>query len=163
MKRMVYMALAEIADDRILYAMPTPVRPVPEEMPDLSCAVYAAEDRSGRVCYVGGYRPADYRGLGSHIAEYLRDDPRTEKWDKVYVLPLRHDIPELDVRLLCGEVAGWLLPYDRERWPQASSPGIPSPDVLRMAGPCGARLDSAACALAPPGHSVSSCSMSTPS
>lgn len=121
MKQMIYMALAEIAGDRLLYAMPAPVRPIPEDMPDLSCAVYGAEDLNGRICYVGSvYRPADPRGLASHIAEYLRDDPRTGKWDKVYVLPVRENIPELDVRRLAGDVAGWLLPYDRERWPQAS-------------------------------------------
>lgn len=121
MKRMVYLALAEIADDRLLHAMPRPVRPAPEAMPALCCAVYAAEDDAGKVCYVGSvYRPNDPQGLASHVGEYLRDDPRTGKWHRVYVLPLRPDLDESEVRSLGGEVAGWLLPYDRERWPTAS-------------------------------------------
>jgi hypothetical protein len=121
MKRMVYTALAKIAGDRLLRAMPEPQPVASQHLPDLSNAVYAAEDARGRICYVGSvYRPGDPRGLASHIEEYLRGDLRTGKWIKIYVLPLRSDISESAVRRLCGEVAGWLLPYDRERWSQAS-------------------------------------------
>ncbi|GII34134.1 hypothetical protein Pmi06nite_75760 [Planotetraspora mira] len=118
---MVYTALTQIAGTRLQRTMPLPLRPVPEHLPDLSRAVYITEDEDGKICYVGSvYRPADPNGLASHIGEYLRDDPRTGKWSRIYVLPLRPDTSEVDVRRLGGEVAGWLLPYDRERWPQAS-------------------------------------------
>ncbi|MFF3445444.1 hypothetical protein [Streptosporangium sp. NPDC002721] len=121
MKRMVYMALADIAGPRLLRRTPLSVRPAPEQLPDLSCAVYAAEDEDGQICYVGSvYRPGDPRGLATHIGEYLREDPRTSKWSKLYVLPIKPGTPKVDVRRLGGKVAGWLLPYDRERWPQAS-------------------------------------------
>ncbi|GAA3089681.1 hypothetical protein [Streptosporangium carneum] len=121
MKRMVYMALTDLAGRRLLHRMPLPMRPLPEQLPDLSCAVYAVEDENGKVCYVGSvYRPADPHGLASHIGEYLREDPRTSKWSRIYVLPLQPSTSEVEVRRFGGKVAGWLLPYDRERWPQAS-------------------------------------------
>ncbi|MEU6358301.1 MULTISPECIES: hypothetical protein [Streptomyces] len=101
--------------------MPEPLAPRPEAMPGASCAVYVVEDSRGTVCYVGSVcRPYDMCGLASHIGEYIADLSMTGKWARVYVLPLGEDTPEADVRRIGGDIAGWLLPYDRERWPQAS-------------------------------------------
>ncbi|MFJ3643335.1 hypothetical protein ACIPRD_26765 [Streptomyces sp. NPDC090108] len=120
MKKGTYAALADLCGPHLLSPMPERLVPDPEAMPSAECAVYVAVDERGAVCYVGSVcRPRDVQGLGSHVAEYLADLPKTEKWDGVYVLPLRPDTPEPEVRRIGGDIAGWLLPYDRERWPQA--------------------------------------------
>ncbi|MEV6181175.1 hypothetical protein [Streptomyces sp. NPDC052015] len=120
MKKGTYAALADLCGPYLLCPMPERLTPNPEVMPPASCAVYVAVDERGAVCYLGSVcRPSDTQGLGSHVAEYLADLPKTEKWAGVYVLPLRPDTPEPEVRRIGGDIAGWLLPYDRERWPQA--------------------------------------------
>jgi len=89
MRRPVYLALAEISEAHLLRAMPHPVEPNPEALPDFSCAVYAVEDRQGEICYVGSvYRPDDLQGLASHVREYLRDEVRTA----IYYAFARHGI-----------------------------------------------------------------------
>lgn len=119
MKQGTYHALADLCGPRLARSKPEPLFPRPEAMPDASCAVYVAEDARGAVCYVGSVcRPDDSSGLASHIGEYLTDLPMTGKWDRVYVLPLHGDTPEPEVRRIGGDIAGWLLPYDRERWSQ---------------------------------------------
>ncbi|MFD0300353.1 hypothetical protein [Streptomyces sp. NPDC127123] len=121
MKRATYAALADLCGPYLTRATPEELPPDSDLMPDSSCAVYIAVDALGRVCYVGSVcRPSDGRGLASHVSEYLRDLPKTEKWSGIHVLLLRSDTPEPKVRCIAGEVAGWLLPYDRERWPLAS-------------------------------------------
>ncbi|MEU9199603.1 hypothetical protein [Streptomyces sp. NPDC048332] len=120
MKKGTYMALADLCESYLVCAMPERLASAPEAMPPASCAVYVAVDERGAVCYVGSVcRPNDEQGLGSHVAEYLTDLPKAEKWAGVYALPLRPDTPENEVRRIGGDIAGWLLPYDRERWPQA--------------------------------------------
>ncbi|MGW4476436.1 hypothetical protein ACWENQ_42820 [Nonomuraea sp. NPDC004354] len=121
MNRTVYRALAEMCGHALLHPMPHPYEVDLEMLPDASCAVYAVVDGREKVCYVGSvYRPSDPQGLASHVREYLHEDLKTARWSKIYVLPLRPGISEKEVRRIGGEVAGWLLPYDRERWPQAS-------------------------------------------
>ncbi|WP_338906612.1 hypothetical protein [Streptomyces nigra] len=121
MKPGTYKALAELCGPYLVRQMPEPLPPRAESMPDCSCAVYIAEDVGGSVCYVGSVcRYDDSRGLASHIGEYLTDLPMTDKWARVYVLPLSGETPEPVVRRVGGDIAGWLLPYDRERWTQAS-------------------------------------------
>ncbi|MET7407793.1 hypothetical protein [Streptomyces parvulus] len=121
MKQGTYKSLAELCGPYLVRQMPEPVVPRAEAMPDSSCAVYVAEDFGGAVCYVGSvYRPDDSRGLAKHIGEYRTELPMTGKWARVYVLPLSGDTPEPDVRRIGGDIAGWLLPYDRKRWQQAS-------------------------------------------
>ncbi|MGW2082126.1 hypothetical protein ACWCOW_35300 [Streptomyces sp. NPDC001939] len=120
MKQGTYTALADLCGPHLLCRMPERLMPDPEAMPPAACAVYVAVDERGAVCYVGSVcRPSDTHGLGSHVAEYLVGLPKAEKWAGVYALPLRPDTPELEVRRIGGDIAGWLLPYDRERWPQA--------------------------------------------
>lgn len=120
MKKGTYMALADLCAPYLLHSMPEQLKPSSEAMPDASCAVYVAIDDRGSVCYVGSVcRPSDQRGLASHVGEYLSDLPKTEKWTGVYAIPLQFDTPEPEVRRIGGDIAGWLLPYDRERWPQA--------------------------------------------
>jgi hypothetical protein len=115
------MALAEMCRPALLHVMPRPYQVDPEMLPDASCAVYAVVDGREKVCYVGSvYRPSDPQGLASHVREYLHENPKTARWSKIHVLPLRSDISERKVRHIGGAVVGWLLPYDRERWPQAS-------------------------------------------
>jgi hypothetical protein len=121
MDRAIYLALAELCGDNLDYLIPDAVRPLPGHMPDASCAVYIASDRRGRVCYVGSVcRPNDPHGLASHIGEYVHDVSKTAKWHALHLLTLRDGTPESDVRRLAGEIAGWLLPYDNQRWPAAS-------------------------------------------
>lgn len=121
MKRATYAALTDLCGPYLIRAIPEEFPSDPDLMPDSSCSVYIAVDPQGRVCYVGSVcRPKDGRGLASHLGEYLHDLPKTEKWRGIHILPLRSDTPEPEVRRIGGEVAGWLLPYDRERWPQAS-------------------------------------------
>ncbi|WP_394434761.1 hypothetical protein [Streptomyces sp. SGAir0957] len=120
MDRAIYLALAKMCGDNLAYCLPSAVRPLAEQMPDVSCAIYVASDRRGIVCYVGSVcRPNDPCGLASHIGEYLLDVSKTAKWHELQLLPLRDGTPEPDVRSLAGEVAGWLLPYDNQRWPTA--------------------------------------------
>ncbi|WP_406727847.1 hypothetical protein WJ438_29080 [Streptomyces sp. GD-15H] len=121
MKHGTYHALADLCGPHLAQTMSEPLAPRPEVMPDSSCAVYIAEDTRGAVCYVGSVcRPDDGHGLANHIGEYLAELPMTDKWARVYVLPLRGATPEPEVRRIGGDIAGWLLPYDRERWQQAS-------------------------------------------
>ncbi|WP_329300897.1 hypothetical protein OG410_22805 [Streptomyces sp. NBC_00659] len=121
MKKATYMALAELCGPHLLRAVPYELSPTPELMPDASCAVYIAIDARGGVCYVGSVcRPGNNQGLASHVKEYLHNLPKTDKWSGVYIVLLRPDTPEPEVRRIGGDVAGWLLPYDRERWPRAS-------------------------------------------
>ncbi|GII91144.1 hypothetical protein [Sinosporangium siamense] len=123
MKRGTYLALAELCGRHLLGKMPEPVPPQPEFMPEVSCAVYAVADQHGNICYVGSVcRPGDLRGLANHVSEYLHTLEKVRIWDQVYIFPLRADTSETDVRSLGGEIAGWLLPYDRERWPVVVSP-----------------------------------------
>lgn len=120
MKEGTYAALADLSMPYLLHPMPDQLAPVPHAMPDAACAVYIAIDERDRVCYVGSVcRPHDEHGLGNHVAEYLHNLPKARKWASVYVLPLRPDTPEPEVRRIGGDVAGWLLPYDRERWSAA--------------------------------------------
>lgn len=117
MKKGTYTALTDLCEPYLLYAMPEQLAPT-QAMPPASCAVYVAVDEHDAVCYVGSVcRPRDAQGLGSHVSEYIADLPKTEKWAGVYALPLRPDTPEPEVRRIGGDIAGWLLPYDRERWP----------------------------------------------
>ncbi|PBC77085.1 hypothetical protein BX265_1822 [Streptomyces sp. TLI_235] len=120
MKAGTHTALAELCSPYLLRQQPQQVLPPrPDAMPDASCAVYAAIDDRGSVCYVGSVcRPGDTQGLASHVAEYLDNLPKTAKWTGLYVFPLRPDTPEAEVRRIGGDIAGWLLPYDRERWPR---------------------------------------------
>ncbi|MFF0397417.1 hypothetical protein ACFYSJ_16910 [Streptomyces sp. NPDC005248] len=119
MKSVTYMALADLCGPDLLRALPDELAPSPEAMPDASCAVYIAVDAAGDVCYVGSVcRPGNSRGLASHVSEYLHDLTKTDKWRGVYALPLRPETSEPEVRRIGGDIAGWLLPYDRERWPQ---------------------------------------------
>lgn len=121
MKQGTYHALADLCGPYLARAMPDPLAPRPEAMPNANCAVYVVEDARGVVCYVGSVcRPDDRGALASHIGEYLAELPMTDKWARVYALPLGGGTPEPEVRRLGGDIAGWLLPYDRERWPQAS-------------------------------------------
>lgn len=121
MKQGTYHALADLCVPHLAETMPEPLAPRPETMPDASRAVYIAEDGRGAVCYVGSVcRPDDSQGLASHIGEYLAELAITDKWSRLYALPLRGDTPESEVRRLAGDIAGWLLPYDRQRWQQAS-------------------------------------------
>ncbi|MFJ8463069.1 hypothetical protein [Streptomyces swartbergensis] len=120
MKKGTYTALADLCEPYLLNRMPERLAPNPEAMPPASCAVYVAVDERDAVCYVGSVcRPTDAHGLGSHVSEYVADLPKTGKWAGVYALLLRPDTPEPEVRRIGGDIAGWLLPYDRERWPQA--------------------------------------------
>ncbi|CAM5306522.1 hypothetical protein [Streptomyces chartreusis] len=120
MKKGTYMALADLCGVYLLCPMPERLMPNAEAMPSVSHAVYVAVDERDAVCYVGSVcRPNDEQGLGSHVSEYIADLPKTEKWTGVYALPLRPDTPEPEVRRIGGDIAGWLVPYDRERWPQA--------------------------------------------
>lgn len=117
MERGTYTALADLCESYLLRAMPERLMPEPDAMPPSSCAVYVAVDERDAVCYVGSVcRPRDPHGLSSHVGEYIADLPKTEKWAALYVLPLRPDTPEPEVRRIGGDIAGWLLPYDRERW-----------------------------------------------
>ncbi|MER6556231.1 hypothetical protein ABT300_00445 [Streptomyces sp. NPDC001027] len=121
MKKGTYMALADLCGTSLLKATPERHSVAPDFLPEVSCAVYVAEDPSGTVCYIGSVcRPHDVDGLASHIREYLHDLPKAHKWDGLYVLPLRYSTPEPQVRRIAGDLTGWLLPYDRERWPTAS-------------------------------------------
>ncbi|MET8577234.1 hypothetical protein [Streptomyces sp. NPDC005012] len=121
MKQGTYRALAELCGAHLTGTILEPLSPCPDAMPDARCAVYAAEDGRGSVCYVGSVcRPEDPRGLANHIAEYIAELAMTTKWDRIYVFPLHGETPEPDVRRIGGDIAGWLLPYDRERWQQAS-------------------------------------------
>ncbi|MER7362859.1 hypothetical protein [Nonomuraea wenchangensis] len=121
MNRTVYMALAKMCGSALLHVRPRPYKVDPDVLPAASCAVYAAVDSREKVCYVGSvYRPSDPQGLASHVREYLHENPKTVRWSKIYVLPLRPGMSEKEVRRIGGEIVGWLLPYDRERWPQAS-------------------------------------------
>ncbi len=121
MKQGTYQALVELCGPHLVRAMPESLPPRPDAMPDASCAVYVVEDVRGAVCYVGSVcRPDDNRGLARHIGEYLAELPMTDKWARVYALPLSGDTQEAEVRRIGGDIAGWLLPYDRVRWQQAS-------------------------------------------
>ncbi|MCZ4125386.1 hypothetical protein [Streptomyces sp. H39-S7] len=121
MKLGTFNALAELCGTHLLRAVPEELEPLPEFMPDASCAVYIAVDSRGHVGYVGSVcRPKDGRGLSSHVREYLDTLPKTDTWVGIYALLLHPDTPEPEVRRIGGDIAGWLLPYDRERWPRAS-------------------------------------------
>lgn len=120
MKEGTYVALADLCGPHLRNAMPERLAPTPEAMPTASCAVYVAVDGRGAVCYVGSVcRPSDTYGLESHVGEYMANLPKTEKWAGIYALPLKPGTPEVEVRRIGGDIAGWLLPYDRERWPPA--------------------------------------------
>lgn len=121
MDRTVYLALADVCGPSLWHIRPEPHTVDPEQLPDASRAVYVVIDDRGKVCYVGSvYRPRDPKGLASHVREYLHKMPKTARWSGIYILPLRPGTSENEVRRVGGEVAGWLLPYDRERWPKAS-------------------------------------------
>ncbi|MGA5493117.1 hypothetical protein ACPCSP_01950 [Streptomyces cinereoruber] len=121
MKRGTYAALAGLCGTALLTAMPDELDVDPDSLPEVSCAVYVAVDDAGVVCYVGSvYRPQDAQGLSSHISEYLRDLTKAQRWQGLYVLPLCATTAELEVRRIAGDIAGWLIPYGRTRWPTAS-------------------------------------------
>ncbi|GAA4310214.1 hypothetical protein ACFQY7_43880 [Actinomadura luteofluorescens] len=112
-----YLALSRICGHHLLRPCPGPYEIDPEEMPTASAAVYIAADERNQVCYVGSVcRPKDPEGLASHVREYLKAVQKTARWRYLYVLPLRSNTAEAEVRGIAGEVSGWLLPYDRERW-----------------------------------------------
>jgi hypothetical protein len=117
----IYTALADLCGTALLESMPEERSVDPNSLPLASCAVYIAVDDSGAVGYVGSVcRPQDANGLSNHISEYLHDLPKAQKWRGLYVLPLRPTTSELEVRRIAGDIAGWMIPYDRERWPRAS-------------------------------------------
>jgi hypothetical protein len=121
MEKGTYMALVDLCRPYLLRSVPKRLAPGPQAMPDAACAVYIATDDRDAVCYVGSVcRPHDKQGLANHVGEYIHDLPKTGKWASVYALPLQPDTPEPEVRRIGGDIAGWLLPYDRERWPNAN-------------------------------------------
>ncbi|MGW0965803.1 hypothetical protein [Streptomyces sp. NPDC002516] len=121
MKRGIYTALAALCGTALLESMPEERSVDPDSLPSASCAVYIAVDADGAVCYIGSVcRPRDAHGLSNHISEYVLKLPKAQKWKGLYVLPLRSTTSELEVRRITGDIVGWMIPYDRERWPRAS-------------------------------------------
>lgn len=62
MKQGTYHALADLCGPYLARAMPDPLAPRPEAMPNANCAVYVVEDARGVVCYVGSVCRPDDRG-----------------------------------------------------------------------------------------------------
>ena len=98
------------------FALPLARAALPEDAP---MAVYVAENRAGRACYVGKFERcgAGRARDGVRLAEHLREESKAQEWARVWVVPLREDTSHGAVLGLEAAVAARLgLPVVNRTW-----------------------------------------------
>ncbi len=113
-----YHVLCRYAGSHLWWSHPWPL---PAAVPfglQAGSAVYIVEDASGNCRYVGSVCRG-VGGLAARIAEHLTDPIKCELWHRVWVLPLRPETPEVEVRRIEGVVGAHLPRLGSQRLPRA--------------------------------------------
>lgn len=111
-----YRVLCAYAGPQLLWSHPWPVPAVTPFPLDVAAAVYVVLDVDGGCCYVGSVRRGS-GGLAGRLSEHLDDPAKRARWHCVWVVPLRPDTVDAEVRRIEGVVGAHLGPYGSRRLP----------------------------------------------
>lgn len=121
MNRLTYRVMCEYAGPALLASFAWPVALTLPFPLAVTSAVYIVVDARGRCHYVGSVRRAN-GGLGSRLAEHLADAKKRSTWHAAWVIPLRPETPEAEVRRIEGVIGAHLGPYASRQLPVPKPP-----------------------------------------
>lgn len=105
----------------LLLVMPRPPRGAGPhrimELPVMSCAVYVACDPNHEVEYIGKVRRRAKKGLASRL---LHHHVQQATWETMWIVPLRDDLSDQEVRQIEGVLIARLRPRQNVINPPAS-------------------------------------------
>lgn len=113
-----YHDLCSYAGSRLWWPHPWPLQAATPFGLQVGSAVYIVEDATGNCRYVGSVC-RDVGGLAVRIAEHLNELTKCQSWYRVWVLPIRPETPEIEVRRVEGVVGAHLPRLGFQRLPRA--------------------------------------------
>jgi hypothetical protein len=101
--------------DAVPYGLATGPSTVPGDGP----VVYVVGSLTNDVAYVG----SSMTGAAGRLRAHLRESGKRRTWRSVWLIPLRPETPEIEVRRIEGRVGARLCPIGSRRLPRPFGPG----------------------------------------